>query len=769
MNVTFDYNYCFIECPKNCKQQISYLVSKAKIDNFVGDSYLKVEKDKAKQYSYQAESELSIIQYFADLGGLFGLYLGISFIEIGKLINYSISFTKKILNYFININNIRIISKLKRSLLKLNFILIHFERVDFTIITKLIFPPILIYQIYSMFNLYFQYSTQTNYEFIPYNMSDNKYSLNEFPAISVCNEQLFDKIWFKDYYDPDIVDIDRLKIVKKQTIKDKEIDLLCENGDVYIKKFAPNFTNDNVILSLLDYFKNYYNYYFLYNSVNYQRLYDQGNRFSCQQYSAMADFIFDNLVSNDIGEFEKEMLKINDKNIHGLNGTKKLLDFYGQHYHCVTNEPTIDCSRLGPKLGVITPLGKCHTFLSKIDTNQTYVRTIEILINTFIDFHGGQNLFMYPQYLRNTILLHEKLAPPSDKSIEIIPYPFYMFYSYDMAIGLKKIVIKRLEKPYDTQCYDYRDSNQIDCMSKCYSKMYLDNFGCLPNGDKYHTFVINDIEKTERKLFCQYNFTVNNNFEKMMELNCKGMCGSPCIETFYHANIEEKESSSVEQKTHIYFKDRSFTKIEYKPKLALVEFMINVFNIWNFWHGTNFINLLSILIKYSKKLITRLNRSSFSSKKIIKIISWTLFVLFSAKLISLTIEYFQFTIITKINLLDYASDENYPFVSFIMAERMPHFPVNILNLKSNFTLYQDGKISYFYDNHKKMVSHTNDDYSAVQQAEFILGHFNVSGDQLFDRNLLADYYLDGTSFDYDGGFAFSTSNYSTLYTTEIKV
>ena len=120
-------------------------------------------------------------------------------------------------------------------------------------------------------------------------------------------------------------------------------------------------------------------------------------------------------------------------------------------------------------------------------------------------------------------------------------------------------------------------------------------------------------------------------------------------------------------------------------------------------------------------------------------------------------------------MLDYASDDNYPFVSFIMAERMPHFPVNILNLKSNFTLYQDGKISYFYDNHKKMVSHTNDDYSAVQQAEFILGHFNVSGDQLFDRNLLADYYLDGISFDYDGGFAFSTSKYSTLYTTEIKV
>ena len=232
MNITTDDKHCHNECPKQCKQVYSKLNVKASIDNFDGDSYLKFDNDKAKQFSYQAEGDLSLIQFIADIGGLFGLYLGITFIEIGTLINHSIKFIKKILKRCI------IFKIFQVRLMKLNFFLTQIESINFTIITKLIFPPILIYQLITMFDLYFQYSTQTNYALESYNMSDNKYSVNEFPAITVCNEQLFDKIWFEEYYNKEIVDFKK-KIVAFD-VEDEEladINRICKVPRSFMKYY----------------------------------------------------------------------------------------------------------------------------------------------------------------------------------------------------------------------------------------------------------------------------------------------------------------------------------------------------------------------------------------------------------------------------------------------------------------------------------------------------------------------------------------------------
>ena len=64
-------------------------------------------------------------------------------------------------------------------------------------------------------------------------------------------------------------------------------------------------------------------------------------------------------MANDLDEFNKIIRRMDNKHSHGLNETKQLLDFYGQHYSCVTNKPSINC----PISGLLSPLGKCHTFL----------------------------------------------------------------------------------------------------------------------------------------------------------------------------------------------------------------------------------------------------------------------------------------------------------------------------------------------------------------------------------------------------------------------
>ena len=136
-----------------------------------------------------------------------------------------------------NMEIFRMMTKFKRILKRVILILNYIEQIDFKIISKLIFPPMFIYQLFIMINSYFQYSTQTNYEFIPYNISDNKYSVEEFPSITVCNEQLFDKIWFKDYYDSDNIDMNRLKLQEQFSNEEinENLEYFCQNSLPYLE------------------------------------------------------------------------------------------------------------------------------------------------------------------------------------------------------------------------------------------------------------------------------------------------------------------------------------------------------------------------------------------------------------------------------------------------------------------------------------------------------------------------------------------------------
>ena len=84
----------------------------------------------------------------------------------------------------------------------------------------------------------------------------------------------------------------------------------------------------------------------------------------------------------------------------------------------------------------------------------------------------GKPLSLFPHYLLNRYYLQDRSGIPSDESVEIIPIYNYMHKYNDMSIELKKTVIKRLEKPYDTECHDYGNSNQINCFNDCLFKKY---------------------------------------------------------------------------------------------------------------------------------------------------------------------------------------------------------------------------------------------------------------------------------------------------------
>ena len=756
-NITIDSNYCLKDCPKHCSKIYSILKTKTTNDNFNGDSYLKIFNDKAKHYNYQAEGQLSLTQYIADLGGLFGLYLGISLIDMGKVIKNSIFILKKFFNYIKELKYLKII-KINRYFQKINKLLNYLHQINFSLISKIIFNPILFFELFTMINLYFQYSTQTNYEFIPYNISDDKYSLNEFPSITICNEQLFDKIWFNKYYDLEFVKNSMEQWVFTHSFEDVEYSLsntisrYCEQSRYNLNDIHHNITNKDVIFSMKELVDEYHTHYLEHLPM----LYGTDEIICCDRLISMTEFIFTKFIANGHGEFINRINQFEDKHSYGLSPLKQLFDFYGQHYRCVTDEPSID-SRLSPTLSLLSPSGKCHTFLSDNNINQTYVKSINIFTEIFL--FDGQSLSLFPHYLSNRYYLQDRSGIPSNKSLEIIPIFNYMHNYNDMSIELKKIVIKRLEKPYDTECQNYGDSNQINCMNKCLSKKYQNKFNCLPSHNKYHTMVLNFSE--ESNLFCPTIYGNNiTQFETFIQTYCNNICGNPCEETLFKAQFEKGDSTYVEFILNLFFKDKIYAVIEYTPNITFMEFLVNIFNIWNLWHGTSLKTIITILSNISKRIVNLFHLSSIplNKKILIKIISFFLAILFSEQILSKTIEHFQFKTITKINLIDSSDDNNYPYVSFVLNEDIPYFPIelfvrfknNSINNSFNEEIFKFDIISKFSNDKWENIN-----YTTVELAEFVLGHFNVTKNDLFDKQLLSKNLMTDISIIPDNDYSIS--------------
>ena len=129
-------------------------------------------------------------------------------------------------------------------------------------------------------------------------------------------------------------------------------------------------------------------------------------------------------------------------------------------------------------------------------------------------------------------------------------------------------------------------------------KKYLDKYNCLPNQNKY-TIVSNFTE--DQILFCPHHFSINlTKFETSIQTYCNDICGDPCVETLYKTNILESEDFGNEMKLKLFFQEKTYTTIEYSPKITMMEFLINMFNIWNLWHGTSLNSVIAILTKFLK-------------------------------------------------------------------------------------------------------------------------------------------------------------------------
>ena len=247
--------------------------------------------------------------------------------------------------------------------------------------------------------------------------------------------------------------------------------------------------------------------------------------------------------------------------------------------------------------------------------------------------------------------------------------------------------------------------------------------------------------------------------------------------SIFFTDIGAKDKSIDFLTMNLYFEEKIYRKIEYVARMTSIEFLINLVNIWNFWHGTSFLQVFALLASFSTKITShfRLPNINFNTRSLIKIFSLTLATIFTGKLISLTMDYLQFNTNTKLNLIDYPDDVNYPYVSFVLVEPLVNFPFNLINLESNFKLVPNNMAKLF--GHLNKIKNEfyddryliNNNYTTLELAEYWLEYFNATHKTIMNKKLLENYYLDGASIFFAENHQSQHYNFSISYGTNIKL
>ena len=183
---------------KSCTQDYYEIIMEENIAKKEGDLRLKIPGTIYIDHKYTAFARMGLIDLLVNMGGLFGLWLGMSFIDMSEFIKLFIPLAKNILHL---LRKMKIFRLARDKILKLiNIIKKFVELIDWKRLFTILSIPLLLFQFYKTIEDYLKFSTDISFEFIEYNRNDMKYSLSDFPAITVCNEEIFEEIYFNKQY-----------------------------------------------------------------------------------------------------------------------------------------------------------------------------------------------------------------------------------------------------------------------------------------------------------------------------------------------------------------------------------------------------------------------------------------------------------------------------------------------------------------------------------------------------------------------------------------
>ena len=587
-----------------CRHDFYKLSFDNDIFDYYNNSVIEIKNNRKKHLIYHAEPKLELVDFISNIGGLFGLYFGLSFIDISdilKSITRRIKFHLKRLLLYRKIKVI--IDYLKLSTVKILQYIKLMTKIPWKLILTFLSSPFFISQMLDLIINYFQFSIQISFEFVEYQQKNQKILINEFPAITLCTEHMFEKVFFDKYYiyhnpyfegNPSYW---LTNLFANQSIgnrHNRERDCRSAKDHYYLNKLET--CNINILTFLAQ--VKYKNYKFkLENEIEFKIL------------SKYFDI-------NTEEEYQQSIKRIEDKSINGLNGTLDLLDFYVNDHNCRTLfEPNIKCEDLKPIIKTLSPFGKCHTYLMGNNNNKIFIDKIELLT--------GEKQGELRTYLRRKFILHSSDHLPiwTSNHFRATDLSFGQFNSF--IVRIRKIQMNKLSAPYDQKCHDYSGSQQFECMNKCIEKYYNQKFKCFPNNNNYYTIMVDSQILKEKFIFCNESEFISktNNF---FVLTCQSECGEPCSIINYDEDLVPLTKTVLnirrEQK-YIQFivENVDYLKIIWLPQLTIISLFIKIFNICSLWNGINFKQIIDLIFKYIKQVY------SFIYRKININYNWTIY------------------------------------------------------------------------------------------------------------------------------------------------
>ena len=262
------------------------------------------------EYEYTSENKYSFSDFCSNIGGLFGLWFGLSLLDMSEMLSQSIRLMKRFFLILIDIEKIiTILARLKsRKTIKLIILLLKqfrlsidfLDKINWKNVVKVFTIPFMLYQIWNLTDDYLKYPIDVSVEWFPLRDSLNRLSNNSIPAITVCYEHIFERILFDDEVKESFrynLNLTNYNHLYKYKIKYDLPDNIKYLNDSYLKKLI-------------------YHYYFHLNS------------FKLELPENIRETLLYYLNVNNRKEFIGRQLKLNDKTSNDFTGIQRQLDFF---------------------------------------------------------------------------------------------------------------------------------------------------------------------------------------------------------------------------------------------------------------------------------------------------------------------------------------------------------------------------------------------------------------------------------------------------------
>ena len=106
------------------------------------------------------------------------------------------------------------------------------------------------------------------------------------------------------------------------------------------------------------------------------------------------------------------------------------------------------------------------------------------------------------RYFKKRFFIHSSKELPdlTTNEFELTDNSVIQLNSY--RIVYNRIDFKKLPKPYETNCYNYGESNQFECLNECYLNGYQQKWNCTPNDNHLLTVVLKNNSIEPKVKFC---------------------------------------------------------------------------------------------------------------------------------------------------------------------------------------------------------------------------------------------------------------------------